>query len=261
MGKKRRILIAALLLIILSGFGWWLLRPREPYYKGQPLSRWLGAYNPEVTADLSGTDEAVRHIGTNAFPTLLRMLRASDSPLKARLIHLNDRQNWVDVQIISAEDKNFEGAAAFRMLGADARNAVPGLIKIYEDKVSDASKCATAYALGGIGPAAQEAIPALLQGLKANSDDVRLMSISSLGEIHSKPESVVPELTKILHDQGTRRGRLDAAYVLGEFGTNARPAIPELIEMLKDQNKHIRELATNVMRKIDPEAAAKAGVK
>lgn len=39
-------------------------------------------------------DEAVRHFGTNAIPTLLRMLQSTDPPLKARLIELGERRRW-----------------------------------------------------------------------------------------------------------------------------------------------------------------------
>ena len=38
MGKKRRILIAALLVVLLGGFAWSLLRPSEPSYQGKSLS-------------------------------------------------------------------------------------------------------------------------------------------------------------------------------------------------------------------------------
>jgi hypothetical protein len=46
---------------------------------------------------------------------------------------------------------------------------------------------------------------------------------------------------------------------LGQFGSQARAAIPMVLEALKDQN--VSYNAAIAFKKIDPEAAAKAGVK
>jgi len=48
---------------------------------------------------------------------------------------------------------------------------------------------------------------------------------------------------------------------LGDFGTNAQQAVPALISLLNDKQVLVRENATNALKRIDPEAAAKAGVK
>jgi hypothetical protein len=56
------------------------LRPSEPVYRGKPLTQWLAPSlsNPDRGATEWGArsleaDEAVRHVGTNAVPTLLRI--------------------------------------------------------------------------------------------------------------------------------------------------------------------------------------------
>jgi hypothetical protein len=48
---------------------------------------------------------------------------------------------------------------------------------------------------------------------------------------------------------------------LGEFGKDAKPAIPAVTALLRDTNPIIRNLATNALLRIDPQAAARAGVK
>jgi HEAT repeats len=259
MGKKRRILFAALLVVLLSGFAWWLLRPGEPSYNGRTLSSWLTDYGRVSTGD-SEPDEAVRHIGTNAIPILLEMLRAKDSPLKKKSIKLLDRQDLVRIEITTDTAKAYEAALAFNALGAGAVSAVPDLIKIYEQKISVTSQYSTAEALGGIGPTATDAIPALLQGLKSTNAEVRCDTVWALGRIHGEPASVVPQLQKALHDP-TGYVRVAAIVALGFFGTNAASAIPDLTAMLNDQNEYMRGAATNTLKQIDPEAAAKAGVK
>jgi HEAT repeat protein len=55
--------------------------------------------------------------------------------------------------------------------------------------------------------------------------------------------------------------RIIAIRALGEYGGDANAAVPQLLEALKDPNYSIRNSATNALKKIDPEAAAKAGIK
>jgi len=86
MGKARRIVFAIVLLVLLGGLAWEVLRPREKMYEGRPLSYWLkrqedakyGLVTPEKQKLREQADETIRQIGTNALPELLRMLRARD---------------------------------------------------------------------------------------------------------------------------------------------------------------------------------------
>ncbi len=259
MAKKHRTLMAVLVIAVVSGLTWQVSRPDELYYNGKPLREWLKDFSFGVS-DSREAEDAVRHIGTNAIPTLLSMLRAKDSGLKIRFGKLFARQSWIKIKITSAENKNLAAAYAFGVLAADAKSAVPELIQIYEKNISTESQCATADALGAIGPAATNAISALLRGLKTTNDTVRWDTVWALGKIHGQPELVVPKLVKLLHDPNYRL-RWAATERLSDFGTNARAAVPFLIEMLKNQNPYGRKLATNALKAIDPEAAAKAGVR
>jgi HEAT repeats len=259
MEKKWRILLAALLVAPLCGFGWWLLRPSEPSYKGKSLSVWL-EYLASDDGNTPEAREAVRQIGANAIPTLLRMLRANDSPLKTKCIELLDRQHLVKVRITPALEKNYEAGDAFSALGVDAAVALPDLIQIYDEKISTDSQRMTAVSIGGIGPAASVAIPTLLRGLQTTNDPVRGYTVYALGEIHSEPVLVVPELANLLHDSNGDV-RCFAAQALGEYGTSAESSVPDLIRMLNDPQALTRYMATNALKQIDPEADAKADVK
>lgn len=55
--------------------------------------------------------------------------------------------------------------------------------------------------------------------------------------------------------------RRSAAKALGQLGTAAKDAVPALIETLKDENGDVRQDAAIALKKIDPEAAKKAGLK
>jgi HEAT repeat protein len=81
-----------------------------------------------------------------------------------------------------------------------------------------------------------------------------------LGHIHSEPALVVPALIESLRDPDVFV-RAQAATALGEFGTNAKPAAAVLIELLHEQNQDATNAASKAIKQIDPEAAARAGVR
>jgi hypothetical protein len=261
MKTRNRILIFALPALLVF-FGWLVLRPREPRFEGKPLSVWLEGYNlPKAQNEESWrqADEAVRQTGTNAIPTLLAMLRLSDSsPLKRRLLDLVARQHFIKVQHVHAWAQNWRAALAFKALGSDGRNAVPELMRLYENPSSAPSKRYTAMALGNIGPAAQEAVPLLLRALDSSSEmEVRESAVGALGQIRANPGLVVPTLIKCLNNDSTVV-ESEAAIVLGTFGADAKPAIPALVEMLAPPRADLRVCATNALKQIDAGAAAKA---
>jgi HEAT repeat protein len=55
--------------------------------------------------------------------------------------------------------------------------------------------------------------------------------------------------------------RVGAARGLGRFGADAHQAVPALVGLLSDANPFVRDAVSNALKEIDPEAAAKAGVK
>jgi HEAT repeat protein len=248
MANKRRILTVTLLIAVL-GFASWLILSQhdpEPIYKGKPLSYWceqcVESYSPDIDIEMHERAEtAIQAIGTNAVPTLVRMLRAKDSKFELRLIRLASKQHVVNIRWKTAEIRRYEAIQGLLALGGLAKSAVPALIQDYNERLPDPYDCveiARIFAL--MGPAATEAVP--------------------LGQIHARPDLTVPALTKSLHDPiDVVRGV--AATSLAAFGTDAKSAVPELIKLLADPSPFAREQAASALQKIDPEAAANAGVK
>ena len=99
-GKKRIVGVVLALRVIAGGLSWVINRSREPMYEGKPLSYWLECYAPlnRTETSVQEADHAVQAIGTNAIPTLLRMLQKTDSPLKVRLVALLRKQHFVKIQ-------------------------------------------------------------------------------------------------------------------------------------------------------------------
>ena len=70
----------------------------------------------------------------------------------------------------------------------------------------------------------------------------------------------MPALAKLLSDTNINV-RYAAARGIQHFGTNAHQAVPALVLSLRDSSSGVRYAATDALKAIDPEAAAKAGVK
>jgi len=257
--KPRRILLVTLLIAVLGFVSWLLLRPDpEPTYQGKPLSYWLDGIGNGRTLEAT---EAVRELGTNAIPTLLRLLKSRDSRLKLLLIQLGSKQNVIHLKWKTAQSRRFEAQFAFTCLGVQGRSAVPDLIEIYRQSSPDPyndNRRVVADISALVGPAASNAVPLLVRDSTDTNDLIRLSSVQALGYIHANPNLVVPLLTRSLRDP-FEFVRESAASGLGPFGTNAQSAVPDLIHTLADPSIRVRGSAATALRKIDP-AAAKASI-
>ena len=270
MRTRVQIWLAVLLVAVAGGIGWQTLREREPVYQGKRLSAWLAQYGTNHWS--SGRDgeldkqaeTAIRRIGTNAVPRYLRIITTRESPLKKRLKAVVPKR-WQDlVHWRSTYDYRFLGAYGLIALGPDAKAAVPALIALLKDKDPEVRYTAV-FTLRCLGPVASDALPSLIECLKDPEFTVQSDALLGLGTIHQQPERVIPVLMEYLdkppNPQHAAILRDDAISSLREFGAQAKPAIPTLLRLLHDEQEGIRADATNALIIIDPEAAAKAGVK
>src|SRR5262245_29543566 len=93
----RFILVATIAIISLAE--WKMFAPRQPSYNGKPLSYWLSRYENRILGkgalnsnEQQEADKAVREIGTNAIPYLLKLAGRKDSALKQRMLSICRRQ-------------------------------------------------------------------------------------------------------------------------------------------------------------------------
>ena len=269
MGKRARVMLAVVAVLAVALVGvivWQAWPPNEPVYQGKPLSfwmkpKWMGSPGRSGMPVLKGdnADAAVRQAGTNAIPTLLRLLRARDSALKIKLMALAQKQHVIKIEFIPAEGWNGAAVAGFSVLGTNGQNAVPELIDIANQNISHESQLDALFALGNIGPPAKAAIPSLLCFVTNADSDVRDIAMFALGRTHAEADRVVPVLINALSDpESGIRDR--AAFELGRFGPEAKAAVPALVEYLNSAAEMYRPSATNALIKIDPEAAVKVGI-
>ncbi len=137
-------------------------------------------------------------------------------------------------------------AAAGIVLGVAAQGRaadVAGLIKQLQDKDPETRQDA-AVLLGRMGPAAKEAVPALVAALK--DEAVASRAAIALTQIGA---AAVPALGKALKDPD-QSVRLQAARVLGNLGPAAREALPDLVDALSGANGPVRALAARAVGRI-----------
>ena len=207
MGKRVKIALAVLSVALVGVIGWELAQPREPepVYQGKSLSEWLRvaetSHSNKAEAEAEA-EAATRQAGTNAIPTLLRLLRVKDSVLKVKFMSLVQRQQTIKIEFTPAEDWNNAGDYGFQALGTNAQSAVQALIRITDQNISPASHESAVAALRFIGPPAKAGVPSLLRWATNADGYVRNQAICALGSIHAEPERVVPVLINGLHDPG-----------------------------------------------------------
>ena len=266
MSKRFGIALALSGLVLLAGLVWQILRPHEPVYGGKHLSSWLEQYatnhfvRPRSAADKEA-ETAIRQIGTNALPVLLKLIATKDSRLKQKLMARLPKA-WVTwIYPRQADEYRSLGARGFVALGPIAKPVVPALMNLASDPDPRVRYLAI-YALGSLGSAAQPAIPLLIQRLNDADDGTRIDAMQGLVAIHLEPELVIPVFVKYVKDPDQGQSmRWRAVQGLGNFGGQAKQAVPILLPLLRSEDELLREAATNSLWKIDREAAAKAGVK
>lgn len=141
---------------------------------------------------------------------------------------------------------------------AEQLNSLPG-VTIYCTP-ADGRRAQAAAALGELGPQAQAAIPDLIKIIKSKDEAVRVAAVGALGPIQGQPETVIPLLITCLADpqDGVPGAAVES---LGSFGALSRPAWPKLVPLLKIRDKDMQKALRVSLKQIDPDEAAKLGIK
>ena len=272
-------------------------RPREPVYQGKALNAWLRDFdNGSGNPGYARAEEAIRAMGTNCLPILMSEFLAQDSPLLEKLVRLAGRQHWVKVSHTERATRRARAVGGFKALGQRAAPAISSLIQMLD--LGDGGRHGlhnwdVAGALIAIGSSAakqvsqlltnsntlarywamnilaefhaddaREAIPRLMLCIKTDKElSFRNQASLCLEQIaHGDPDILVPIYITRLKDPN-RYPRLNAACSLGKLGECAIASVPALVSALNDPNARVRLEAGSALKLIDPEAAAKAGVK
>src|SRR5207244_2990828 len=112
-----------------------------------------------------------------------------------------------------------------------------------KDKNALSIRCDVANAIGYVGPAARDAIPALIIALEpppeagpAQATVIREGAIYALGRMGPDAKVAVPALAKVIQDARlSAELRFCAIRSLGNLGPPAKDAVPSLIQFLKEK--------------------------
>lgn len=117
--------------------------------------------------------------------------------------------------------------------------AQPTLAKAVRSPHEDVRKAALAALVKSGSEAAEDAVPALADSLKAEDPRVREEAIVILGKLGGRAKAAVPALGEALQDQDSTV-RLRAAETLGKIG---KPAVATLTKGLQNESDEVRGLA------------------
>lgn len=210
---------------------------------------------PGLTNALSDPNELTRMLAANS---ISHFGSNAASAVPALVVAARDTDRNVRLEAINA----------LGSVHSDPQLAVPALTKALKDTQYRA-RAGAALALAEYGTNAVSAIPLLIELSAEDLVADRNSAINALGTIHSRPEIILPLLTNALTDN-EESTRLAAAVALGNFGNEAKSACPALIDLYRRESQtaegerlssYRTEGIEAALLKIDPTAAAQAGVK
>jgi hypothetical protein len=173
----------------------------------------------------------------------------------------NETRVVVETQIIpQLTDVMFHDTqdSTLRVTLVEQLNNLPGVLIYYTP--ASGRRAQAVGVLGSLGDPAQKVIPDLIKAVNSKDEAVRVAAVSALGQIKAQPDTVIPFLISSLSDP--QDGVPEAAVEsLGNFGSLSRPAWPKLIPLLKMRDKDMQRALSIALKQIDPEEAAKVGVK
>ena len=300
---RRRSWIAVSLLLTAMAISLYLMWPREPSYNGRPLSTWLAAlddgeaqkgitWSADPPKEPSRTQleaaEAIRHLGTNALPTLTRTLRAREAT--SHILKEIGKQ-WLVRFHLAKQSFQYERRtptttirhrAALGLIALDptAKPAVSELAALFNETEfckesalvlasmgpsglaplqsfirtnppSWQAVCAI-WALGQFPNNAQPIVPDILSGLTNKNVGFKNASVWALTRIQIDPDTAVQALTNAAGDQGIRYLCLKA---IAHYGARATSAVPFLIDALYGPRRPDHHDVLETLKTIDPEAA------
>jgi HEAT repeat protein len=205
----------------------------------------LGRAAKDPDVDVRGKAfAALQAIGPAAVPALVEALQANDPEARLDALH------------------------ALQEFSSGAKDAVPAVLVLLKDP-DRRVRHEAADALRRVGPEARAAVPALLAAVEDADLNVRRQALLALAAIGVKPEqdaaaleAAVPHFVAAFQNRELEPGaRQTAVRLLGGIGPLAKAAVPALLEAARGGDGALGTAAREAAKKIDPDAAAQAGIK
>lgn len=155
-------------------------------------------------------------------------------------------------------DVRAEAARAIGRIGAPAASVTRLLTNVLGNlSCGDNLRGEAARALARVDPTGANTVRALRTATGDRSGYVCVCAAEALAKVATDANDAVMALAARLTDQ---RARVMATQALYRIGPKAIKAVPALLVAAKDKDRLFREAVVMALRKIDPQAAAKAGL-
>ena len=166
-----------------------LSRNSEPKYQNHSLSYWLDRLD-DMKTEKQG-QEAVRAIGTNAYPYLMKRLNARESRIegflrkKAPLFVWRWWRAWHKGQHVQA-------MRAFKALGPQMKPLVPQLVQCLTNRWAPVE-----FVLADLG---ETALPGVIGAMTNQNSELRARAAACLSVFECDTRSAIPALGRALED-------------------------------------------------------------
>ena len=252
MTRPRRILLFALAAILAVPAAWDLYTQREPCYQSKRLSQWLEDVYAEEGFSPSSPQpatQAVRAIGKRGIPTLLHLLQSKDTWVEGKWMDLIKKYPvpLIHYHYVPAQYLQWHGAEGFGILGPDAAEALPALVRICHDPEL---MVYVGQAMVAVSPDATN----LVRQLQDSRPAVRRQAAAALGAIQRESEPALPALCKSAQVDSDWEVRKMSIQAIGRFRDVATRNIPVLRQMLSSTNPadiRLRPYLTNTLSLIE----------
>jgi len=194
-GMKEHRLRFAFVTCALIALCFLLFRPGKPRYQGRSLDSWVKDFHLVGGEQHEKAKVAVRHMGTNALPKLIKMLRYEAPAWKVRLQEWNEWIPIIKFRFQAASVRHWRAETALQALGPIA---VPTLLDLVKEGKSGGRAWDALFMIGeqGITP---------LTGALTNSDpNIRTYAAMALASLESEGSAAVPALLRKLDDSDYR---------------------------------------------------------
>lgn len=284
MSKKSATLPFVLAVVAVFGLiAWQLLGKHEPVYQGKNLRAWvqLAVLDHDQQADSelkfafraadpSGKAEiekefvrcAIKALNTrdNLFWKPYTLLRTTAPAFVSKQM-----PQWREprkTRRAAVEWLRYRASPGYLGPAAPDLNdlAMPILIlcKLAKNDTDQAVRQAAIRALGDIGGFSEEVFPIMVSALGHADPADRRAATRWFGKNTLAPERIVPVLLRGLEDNSMRSDYADA---LRAYGPRARFVVEPLTALAKTNDRATASVASWALVGIDPEAAAKAGIR
>ena len=203
---------------------------QEPISGGKPLSYWMERLDNRSDTTARA---AVKEMGTNALPDLMRVLRQLQP---------------------TADESRGRALDAIVCLGPAGKPALPVILPLVTNQ-NRHLKIRAFFALRAIGPETESVkpfMPTLFQALEDRDWTMRLAAINALAALHPRPPEVTPALIRFLDDPSEIVSEEAMRWLVAQ--TNSA-VLPVLNKQLNEKDSYIVTLAATRLAAFGPAAA------